>query len=236
MKLNSLSPPINSLMKITALLLFSLFTHPLSAQQKNTLKVINSLKVYQNSFARDPSQELIELRKMIPDLVLDIRYATANNFMKQVMYPQARAFARKPVAEQLKKVQAELRKRGYGLKIYDAYRPYAITVSFYKRAADKSFVANPAKGSKHNRGCAVDLTLIDFKTKKEIPMPTPYDSFAPEAAAAYQKLPAAVIRNRDFLIRTMRTYGFRVIKNEWWHYDFIGWQNYALMDIPFKSL
>lgn len=224
------------MVRITTLLLFSLLTYTLSAQQKNGLKVINSLKAYQNSFARDPNQELVELRKMIPDLVLDIRYATANNFMKQVMYSQARAFARKPVAEQLKKIQADLRKRGYGLKIYDAYRPYAITVSFYKRASDKSFVANPAKGSKHNRGCAVDLTLIDFNTKKEVPMPTPYDSFAPEAAATYQKLPSAIIRNRDFLIRTMRTYGFRVIKNEWWHYDFIGWQNYALMDIPFKSL
>lgn len=224
------------MVRITTLLLFSLLTYTLSAQQKNGLKVINSLKAYQNSFARDPNQELVELRKMIPDLVLDIRYATANNFMKQVMYSQARAFARKPVAEQLKKIQADLRKRGYGLKIYDAYRPYAITVSFYKRASDKSFVANPAKGSKHNRGCAVDLTLIDFKTKKEVPMPTPYDSFAPEAAATYQKLPSVIIRNRDFLIRTMRTYGFRVIKNEWWHYDFIGWQNYALMDIPFKSL
>ncbi|AMP98776.1 D-alanyl-D-alanine dipeptidase [Pedobacter cryoconitis] len=228
--------PINSMLKTTAILLFVLLAHPLSAQPKNSLKVINSLKVYQNTYARDPNQELIELKKIIPDLVLDIRYATANNFMKQVMYPQARAFARKPVAEQLKKIQAHLRKKGYGLKIYDAYRPYAITVSFYKRASDKRFVANPAKGSKHNRGCAVDLTLIDFKTKKEVPMPTPYDSFAPEAAAAYQKLPAAIIRNRDFLIRTMRTYGFRVIKNEWWHYDFIGWQNYALMDIPFKSL
>lgn len=224
------------MMRITTLLLFSLLTHTLSAQKKSGLKVINSLKVYQNICARDPNQELIELRKMIPDLVLDIRYATANNFMNQVMYPQARAFARKPVAEQLKKIQADLRKRGYGLKIYDAYRPYAITVSFYKKASDKSFVANPSKGSKHNRGCAVDLTLIDFKTKKEIQMPTPYDSFAPEAAAAYQKLPLVVVRNRDFLIRTMRAHGFRVIKNEWWHYDFIGWQNYALLDIPFKSL
>lgn len=223
-------------MKVTAALLFIMLTDTLSAQQKNSLKVTNSLKVYQNTCARDPNQELIELKKIIPDLVLDIRYATANNFMKQIMYPQARAFARKPVAEQLKKIQADLRKRGYGLKIYDAYRPYAITVSFYKKASDKRFVANPAKGSKHNRGCAVDLTLIDFKTKKEVPMPTPYDSFAPEAAAAYQKLPPAIIRNRDFLIRTMRAYGFRVIKNEWWHYDFIGWQDYALMDIPFKSL
>lgn len=217
-------------------MLFCLLTQPLSAQQKKALKVINSLKVYQNTYVRDPNQELIELKKMIPDLMLDIRYATANNFMKQVMYSQARAFARKPVAEQLKKIQAELRKKGYGLKIYDAYRPYAITVSFYKKASDKSFVANPAKGSKHNRGSAVDLTLIDFKTKKEVPMPTPYDSFAPEAAAAYRKLPPAIIHNRDFLIRTMRAHGFRVIKNEWWHYDFIGWQNYALMDIPFQSL
>lgn len=227
-------------MRISTLLFFCLFPLFILAQTvkptSSDLKIISSTKTYRDAVAKDPNQQLIELKKWIPDLVLDIRYATANNFMKQVMYPQARAFARKPVADQLKKIQSQLRKKGYGLKIYDAYRPYAITVSFYKKASDKNFVANPAKGSKHNRGCAVDLTLIDFKTKKEIPMPTPYDSFAPQAAANYTDLPPAVLRNRDFLIRTMQANGFRVIKNEWWHYDFIGWQQYDLMDIPFKSL
>jgi D-alanyl-D-alanine dipeptidase len=156
--------------------------------------------------------------------------------MNQVMYNQARAFARKPVIDQLKKIQAALKTKGYGLKIYDAYRPYAITIAFWEKASDKAFVANPAKGSKHNRGCAVDLTLINLKTGKDIPMPTPYDSFAPEAAPHFQNLPKEIIKNRDLLISTMQANGFKVINNEWWHFDFNSWQDYDLMDIPFEKL
>ena len=207
-----------------------------NAQNPYGLAIVNDYKVYKADLKANPNHELVEIKKAIPSVVLDIRYATANNFMQQVMYKQARAFARKPVVEQLKKIQAILNKKGYGLKIFDGYRPYAITMAFYQKASDKNFVANPNKGSKHNRGCAVDLTLIDLKTGKDIPMPTPYDSFAPEAAPHYQKLPANVIKNRDFLIATMQANGFKVIYNEWWHFDFTGWQEYDLMDIPFEKL
>ncbi|WP_432710111.1 M15 family metallopeptidase [Pedobacter sp.] len=216
---------------ITYCIVFLLYL-PVHAQ----LVVTSSLKTYKNGVKKHPEKELIDIKKAIPGITLDIRYATTNNFMKEVMYPEARAFARKPVVEQLKKIQAELRKQGYGLKIYDAYRPYAITQAFYKKASDKNFVANPAKGSIHNRGCAVDLTIIDYKSKKEIEMPTPYDSFSPAAAANYKNLPPKAIRNRDFLINTMQAHGFKVLANEWWHYDFNGWQNYELLNIPFKSL
>ncbi|HWW43045.1 M15 family metallopeptidase [Pedobacter sp.] len=226
-------------MKISLSLILWLFSGPLLFAQKKApapLKVVSSFAVYKNSCRQNPDKQLIELKKAIPDLQLDIRYATKNNFMKQIMYPQARAFARKPVVQQLQKVQDELRKKGLGLRIYDAYRPYAITVAFYQKASDKHFVANPTKGSRHNRGCAIDLSLINLKTGKELPMPTPYDSFAPQAAADYAELPVSVIRNRNLLIRTMQAHGFRVLKNEWWHYDFVGWQNYELLDIPFKDL
>lgn len=206
------------------------------AQNPYGLTVVSDFKTYQANYKLHPDQALVEIKKEIPSIVLDIRYATKNNFMQQVMYKQARAFARRPVVEQLKKIQAQLNKQGFGLKIFDAYRPYAITVAFYQKASDKNFVANPAKGSKHNRGCAVDLTLIDLKTGKELPMPTPYDSFAPEAAPHFENLPAEVIKNRDFLIATMQANGFKVIYNEWWHFDFNGWQNYDLMDIPFEKL
>jgi len=219
--------------------LLSLSLH--SCAQKNEqnpygLTIINDYRNYKKAYQKNPNDELVEIKKAIPSIVLDIRYATKNNFMQEVMYKQARAFARKPVVEQLKKIQAILNKQGYGLKIFDAYRPYAITLAFYEKASDKNFVANPAKGSKHNRGCAVDLTIIDLRTGKDVPMPTPYDSFAPEASPHYEKLPAAVIKNRDFLIATMQANGFRVIYNEWWHFDFNGWQNYELMDIPFEQL
>ncbi|MEE1946471.1 M15 family metallopeptidase [Pedobacter sp. KR3-3] len=207
-----------------------------NAQNPYGLAIVSDYKTYKADLRTHPNNELVEIKKAIPSVVLDIRYATTNNFMQQVMYKQARAFARKPVVEQLKKIQAVLNQKGYGLKIFDGYRPYAITVAFYQKASDKNFVANPNKGSKHNRGCAVDLTIIDLKTGKDVPMPTPYDSFAPEAAPHYQKLPANVIKNRDFLIATMQANGFKVIYNEWWHFDFNGWQEYDLMDIPFEKL
>ncbi len=227
-------------MKNLLYLLFMLCPFFISAQQHKGnpygLQVINSYKDYQESYAKNPQNELIEIKKEIPNIKLDIKYATKNNFMNQVMYKEARAFARKPVVAQLKKIQLVLNKKGYGLKIFDAYRPYAITLAFYQKALNKNFVANPKKGSKHNRGCAVDLTLIDLKTGKELQMPTPYDSFAEQASPSYSNLPPQVIKNRTLLITTMQAYGFRVIKNEWWHFDFIGWKNYALMDVPFESL
>ncbi len=200
------------------------------------LSIINTKSAYRNSCKLNPDNELLDIKKAVPSIKLDIRYATVNNFMKQVMYSDARAFARKPLVEQLKKIQKALNKLGYGLKIYDAYRPYAVTLSFYNKASDKNFVANPKKGSKHNRGCAIDLTLIQLKSGKELAMPTAYDSFAPQAAANYSELSPEVLKNRDLLISTMQQYGFRVIANEWWHFDFIGWEKYSLMDIPFRAL
>lgn len=223
-------------MKNLLLLFFGLLCLNASAQNPYGLAVIDTESAYLESIKSNPNNELIEIKKAIPSIVLDIRYATKNNFMEQVMYQQARAFARKPVVQQLKLIQAALKKKGYGLKIFDAYRPYAITVAFYAKASDKNFVANPAKGSKHNRGCAVDLSIIDLKTGKDVPMPTPYDSFSAAAAPSYTNLPAKVIENRDFLIATMEAHGFKVIDNEWWHFDFVGWQNYELMDIPFHKL
>ncbi|NTE05308.1 M15 family metallopeptidase [Agrobacterium tumefaciens] len=227
-------------MKIKLLIFFLLISFSDFAQKKavsaKKLVVVNSYNQYLASVKTNPNNELVEIKKAIPNITLDIRYATKNNFMKQVMYKQARAFARKPVVASLKKIQMELNKKGYGLKIFDGYRPYAVTVAFYKKASDKNFVANPAKGSKHNRGCAVDLTLINLKTGKELVMPTPYDSFSAAAAANYEPVTAEVRKNRKFLMATMKKYGLNVLANEWWHYDFAGWQNYPIMDIPFEKL
>lgn len=224
------------MMRNILLLFLGLMCLDASAQNPYGLAIIDTESAYLESLKSNPNNELVEIKKAIPSIVLDIRYATKNNFMGQVMYQQARAFARKPVVQQLKLIQAALKKKGYGLKIFDAYRPYAITVAFYDKASDKNFVANPSKGSKHNRGCAVDLSIIDLKTGKDVPMPTPYDSFSPAAAPSYTNLSAKVMENRDFLITTMEAHGFKVIDNEWWHFDFVGWQNYALMDIPFQKL
>ncbi|WP_276348388.1 M15 family metallopeptidase [Daejeonella sp. JGW-45] len=208
------------------------------AQKSNSsgLAIINSQADYEKSVSDNPDKQLVELKKIIPGIKLDIKYATKDNFARQAVYRQARAFARLPVAQSLKAVQAELKRKGLGLKIFDGYRPYSVTVKFFAIASDKNFVANPKDGSRHNRGCAVDLTLIDLKTGRELPMPTPYDSFAAAASPSYNNLPANVIRNRNLLISVMESNGFKVLDNEWWHFDFKGWKNFELMDLAFDKL
>ncbi len=223
--------------KLTLLCLLGL-CHSGFAQTPNKygLSVINTEAAYKKSIAENRNKELVDLEKFIPGIRLDVRYATTNNFSKQAVYDQARAFARLPVAAALKNVQAELSKSGLGLKIFDAYRPYRVTVKFFQLASDKNFVANPKNGSRHNRGCAVDLTLIDLKSGKELKMPTSYDSFEAAASPGFKNLPSEVIKNRDLLISVMQGHGFRVLDNEWWHFDFRDWKSYELLDIPFENL
>lgn len=139
---------------------------------------ISKISAYYREVKSDPNKRLVEIKKYIPGIVLDIRYATTNNFTHHQMYPQAKAYARLPVVLALQQVETDLAKKGLGLKIYDAYRPYSVTVKFYILVSDTNFVADPRKGSKHNRGCAIDLSLIDLKTGKELDMPTGFDSFS----------------------------------------------------------
>jgi D-alanyl-D-alanine dipeptidase len=201
----------------------------------DSARVMN-LKSYIKQIKTRPDSRLVEIKKYIPEVVLDIRYATTNNFTHQRMYQQAKAFARLPVVLALKDVETELKARGLGLKIYDAYRPYAITVKFYETTPDTNFVADPHKGSKHNRGCAIDLSLIDLKTGKELDMPTGFDSFSRKAGANYPNLPQQEIANRELLKSVMLAHGFKVIATEWWHYDFNGWSKYPLLDISFSAI
>src|SRR5665213_692122 len=226
-------------MKPAALLLLFIFS--VHAGWCQHYKYIDSskvmgLKTYLQQIRSQPNTRLAEIKKYIPEIALDIRYATTDNFMHRQMYAQARAFARLPAVLALKQVEADLKKRGIGLKIYDAYRPYAVTVKFYETARDTNFVADPHKGSKHNRGCAIDLTLIDLKTGKELDMPTGFDSFSKKAAADYRSLPKPEYANRELLKKVMRAHGFTVYRAEWWHYDFNGWMNYPLLDIPFSKI
>ena len=204
-------------------------------------KYIDSTKVmgvkkYAQQIKAHPETRLVEIKKYIPGIVLDIRYATTNNFTHHQMYRQARAFARLPVVLALRDVEAELKTKGRGIKIYDAYRPYAITVRFYEVTPDTNFVADPRKGSKHNRGCAIDMGLIDLKTGKDLDMPTGFDSFSKKAASNYIALPPQEIANRKILRDAMQAHGFVEIPTEWWHFDFNGWQGYPLLDIPFSEI
>jgi zinc D-Ala-D-Ala dipeptidase len=191
---------------------------------------------YRRQIAENQAMEMIDLTKRISDIVIDIRYATPNNFTHKVIYTSAKAFVRKPVAEALQKVQDSLLHYKLGLKIYDAYRPYAATLRFYKVYPDSNFVANPRHGSHHNRGCAVDITLAERESGKEIPMPSEFDDFSAKANPEYADLPDTVIANRKLLFGVMSHFGFKHISTEWWHFDFTGWEKYPLMDLSFEEL
>jgi D-alanyl-D-alanine dipeptidase len=204
-------------------------------------KYIDSTRIsgaasYKKQVKANPDKQLVEIKQYIPAIVLDIRYATTNNFMHRRMYQRAKAYARLPVVKALQQVEADLYTRGLGLKIYDAYRPYSVTVKFYEMAKDTNFVANPRHGSKHNRGCAIDLSLIDIKTGKELDMPTGFDSFSKKASANYPALTKLQLDNRELLKTIMQAHGFTVLPTEWWHYDFNGWRNFELLDVPFSVL
>jgi D-alanyl-D-alanine dipeptidase len=184
--------------------------------------------------------DLVELVTLDPSIRLDIRYATTNNFLHRPVYGQARAFLQRPAAEALVRAQAALRPRGYSLLVFDGYRPWSVTKVFWEAATPEQraigFVANPAEGSKHNRGCAVDLTLAELSTGREVPMPSAYDEFSERAFSTYPGGSAESRKLRDLLRSTMEAEGFTVLKEEWWHFDFKNWREYRVLDIPFESL
>lgn len=182
---------------------------------------------------------LVELTALDPTIRLDIRYATANNFTGQRLYAQPRAFLVKPAAEALIRAHRAAKAQGFGLTVYDAYRPWRVTKALWDATPPgpkRNYVANPKRGSKHNRGCAVDLTLHDLKSGAQVVMPSGYDEFTPHAHRNFAGAPAQAIANRDLLGALMQAQGFRGASNEWWHFDFSGWQDYPLLDVPFEEL
>jgi len=181
--------------------------------------------------------DLIELNKLDATIKLDIRYATDNNFVGKKVYPEARAFLQRPAAEAVVRVHKKLAADGLGLVIYDGYRPWAITKLFWEVTPEdkRKFVANPERGSKHNRGCAVDLSIFDLKTGKPIPMPSDYDEFTERASPDYAGGTEEERRNRDLLRKLMEAEGFTVNPNEWWHFDYKDWESYAIYDISFEE-
>ncbi|HTE34094.1 MAG TPA: M15 family metallopeptidase [Chryseolinea sp.] len=206
-----------------------------TAQNKYGLRA-TTFAEYAAHVKADSNKELVNLETYIPGLVLDIRYATTNNFTHERIYNIPRAYARKPVAEALKKIQADLKTQGLGIKIFDAYRPYKATVKFYEVYHDTTYVASPYRGSRHNRGCALDLTAINLKTGKELRMPTGFDSFQKAAWPTSPVKDPEIKRNRTLLINAMEKRGFKVNSSEWWHFDFVGWQKFEVLDIDYEEL
>ncbi len=226
--------------KISCLFILLLLCGTAKAQDNKEnpygLKIIATVEGYKESIQRDSLKRLVDLEKTVDGIKLDIRYATSNNFTHKKVYTSPRAFLRESASQALQEAQKELGKKGIGLKVYDAYRPYAATLLFWKITKDSLFVAAPWKGSRHNRGCAVDVGLVDLKTEKDLEMPTPFDDFSVKAGAFYSDLPLKAKENRDLLIQVMNKYGFSVFPSEWWHFDFRGWENYELLDLSFEEL
>jgi D-alanyl-D-alanine dipeptidase len=182
--------------------------------------------------------DLVELTKLDPSIKLDIHYASNNNFLGTPLYTEARAFMERPAAEALVRANRSLHEQGLGLLVFDAYRPWFVTKIFWDAtpAEDHSYLANPADGSRHNRGCAVDLTIYDLKTGKPISMPSSYDEFSVRAHPDYKGGTAEQTAHRELLRKTMEAAGFTVYDTEWWHFDYKEWKQYPIVNVPFANL
>lgn len=203
-------------------------------QNRYGLRIVPDAATYERLARADPDKRLVDLASL--GIPLDIRYATPDNFMKKPLYPLAKAYLRAPAARALAEIQRELAPRGLGIKVFDAYRPYRVTEAMWEPIKNPDYVADPAKGSRHNRGAAVDLTLIDIRTGAEVTMPTGYDDFTERAAHAFTDLPADAVANRALLREMMVKHGFDPLPSEWWHYDFRGWEGFELVDVRLESL
>ena len=182
--------------------------------------------------------DLVELVKLDPTIKLDIRYATANNFVGRPLYTEARAFLQKPATEALQRAHQKLRQQGYGLLIFDGYRPWAITKLFWDVTPPSlhNFVADPRKGSKHNRGCAIDLSLFALQTGQEVSMPGAYDEMTERSYPMYKGGTAEQRRTRDLLRAAMEAEGFAVNEYEWWHFDYKDWRQYPILNVSFAAI
>jgi zinc D-Ala-D-Ala dipeptidase len=188
--------------------------------------------------APNPGQ-LVELIKLDPRIRLDLRYATANNFTGRVLYSQARAFMARAAADALLRAQKRALADGYGFAIFDAYRPWRVTKQLWDatpKGPKKNYVANPKRGSRHNRGCAVDMTLYDLKTGQLVEMPSGFDDFSEKAHRDYSDDTPEAGANARRLESYMTAEGFFGMSNEWWHFDFTGWEKFPVQDVPFEGL
>jgi len=208
-----------------------------SVSTKYQLKVISNAADYKKSIAHKPGLAIVDIKAVIPVIALDLRYAGTNNFTRQQLYPAtSTTYLRHSAAKALKLVQAQLKRKGLGLKIFDAYRPYSATEAMWELVKDERYAADPKKGSGHNRAVAVDLTIIDLATKKELDMGTGFDNFTDSAHHDFKALPVAVLQNRIQLRQIMEKTGFTALATEWWHYSLPNVNEYDLLNLSFEEL
>lgn len=204
-------------------------------ENKYGLKLISTWQAYTATIAKDSNQRMVAIKGYISPVFTDWYYASKQNFTGQVLYHNPEVLVRLPVAKALAKVQAALKLQGLSLLFYDAYRPYAVTEKMWEIVPDERYAANPAKGSGHNRGIAVDITLADIATGQPLAMPTRFDDFSEKAHHDYMQLDSTVIANRQLLRDVMQQNGFTALSTEWWHYSFTGASSqFPVLNIPFK--
>lgn len=230
-------------LQILVLLFLISFTtlNKLAAQKsklnKYGLFVIKDIRTLNASTKIDSEKKMNDIKKLIPNIIFDLRYATVNNFMKKKLYPEiTTTYARYAAVKALQEVQIELNKQDLGLKIFDAYRPYSITENMWEPIKDERYVANPQNGSGHNRGIAIDLTIINLKTQQELLMGTGYDNFSDTAHQTFSALPTDVLNNRKKLKSLMEKNGFKALETEWWHYSLPNSKDYEILDLSFKKM
>lgn len=178
--------------------------------------------------------KLVNIQELDSTILIDVRYATENNFTGQKLYETNKVYLIKEAARDLIKAHKYLKEKyNLRLKIYDGYRPLSVQKKMWAIMPDDRYVANPAKGSRHNRGCAVDLTLVD-SLGNELDMGTPYDDFTEKSHIDYKNLPPEVLRNRKILQEAMTKFNFTPMRTEWWHFDYKGWEKYPILDIEIK--
>ncbi|WP_164974333.1 M15 family metallopeptidase [Filimonas effusa] len=210
-------------------------------ENKYGLKVISNQASYAATIALDSNQRMVAVKDYFSPVLTNWYYARPGNFTGQVLYQNPEVLVRLPVAKALARVQAALRQRGFSLLFYDAYRPYSVTEKMWKIVPDERYAANPAKGSGHNRGIAVDVTLADLATGRELAMPTGFDDFSEKAHHDYMQLDSAVIANRLLLRTVMQAYGFTALSTEWWHYSYTGnaatdtATRFGILNLPFEA-
>jgi len=222
--------------RLSVAIIFSTTSLPiLYAQKKSEPQVIKAYRLYKQSLKSDSLKKMVELKTIVPNIQYDLRYATVNNFMHQQVYKEgSHTFLRLIVARALGRVQQELNEKDLSLKIWDAYRPYSVTEKMWELIKDERYVADPKKGSGHNRGIAVDLTIIDRTTGKELDMGTGFDNFTDTAHQTFKNLPLEILNNRGLLKTVMEKNGFVAMETEWWHF-FWNNQDFELLDIDPKK-
>lgn len=223
--------------KLSFLFLF-LFLFLIKSSAQGPLTIINHPSEFKASFKANPKLELIELKTVVPHIRYDLKYATPDNFTSVRLYPTntQSTFLRKEPAQALAQVAKALEAKGLGILVWDAYRPYHVTVKFWELIKDERYVANPAKGSGHNRGIAIDMTFYDLKSGALLDMPTAFDDFSEKAHHGANNISSRQKENRELMRDLMEQHGFIKFQTEWWHFYWPNGEQYDVLDFNFKQI